>query len=163
MSGFILKVLEKMGKWFGIIFKIILPLLFMYRPLKSLAFSFVVLGTYFGSEAQQINALGTVAFCVFYIVFFVLLMFFPKIASATEFVLIGYYFAALAFAYIAGQYNAFFAGMSHIIYEYTKAVPIVILFLSGKIFFFFFVKKNYMSIAQMKFERSHALYNPEDY
>lgn len=152
-----------MGKWFGIVFKILIPLLVMYRPIKSFAFSFVILGTYFGSEAQQINLFGTIGFCVFYIVFFVMLLFFPKVASATEFVLIAYYFAFLAFVYIAGYYSDFFAGMKPILYIYTRAVPIVLLFLFGKILFFFFIRKNYMSILQIKFENGNIFYNPEDY
>lgn len=156
-------MLGKMGKWFGIIFKIIIPLLVMYRPIKSFAFSIVVFGTCFGSEAQQINAFGFAAFCVVYVVFFVLLLFFTKAASATEFVLIGYYFACLVFAYIAGYYDHFFASMTDILYEYTKAVPLVILFLAGKIFFFFFVRRNYMKITQVQIENSNRYYNLEDY
>lgn len=163
MSRFILNVLEKMGKWFGIIFKVIIPLLVMYRPIKTFVFSFVVIGTYFGGSAQDINKIGLVAFCILYAIFFVLLMFFSKVASATEFVLIAYYFIFLAFIYLAGYYSNFFAGMTDILYSYSKAIPIVLLFLAGKIFFFFFVRKNYMSIAQLKYENSNTFYNPEDY
>lgn len=163
MSKFILNVLQKMGKWFGIIFKIIIPLFCMYRPIKTFVFSFVVVGTYFGSDAQQINKLGMIAFGVIYVIFFVLLLFFSKAASATEFVLIAYYFAFLAFICIAGHYSNFFAGMTEILYTYAMAVPVVLLFLVGKIFFFFFVKRNYMSIMQIKLENTNPFYNPENY
>ena len=163
MTKFILNVLEKMGKWFGIIFKIIIPLLVMYRPIKNFAFSFVVFGTYFGSDAQQINKLGFIVFCILYAVFIMLLLLFPKVASATEFVLIGYYFAFLVFAYIAGFYSGYFASVANILNEYTKAVPIVVLFLVGKVFFFFFVRKNYTSIAYMNLEKGNSYCNLEDY
>jgi hypothetical protein len=109
------------------------------------------------------NNFGTVAFIAFYVIFFVLLLLCPKIASVIEFVLIAYYFAFFVFAYIAGNNNAYFASVTQILYEYIKVAPVVLLFLSGKIFFFFFVRKNYMRIAQMKFENSNMPYNSEDY
>jgi hypothetical protein len=156
-------MLGKMGKWFGIIFKIIIPLLAMYRPIKTLSFSIVVFGIHFWGNPEQMNNFGTVAFIAFYVIFFVLLLLCPKIASAIEFILIAYYFAFFVFAYIAGNNSAYFASVTQILYEYIKAAPIVLLFLSGKIFFFFFVRKNYMRIAQMKFENSNTPYNSEDY
>ena len=163
MSRIILNLLEKMGKWFGIIFKIIIPLLVMYRPIKNFAFSFVVFGTYYGTEAQQINKFGMIVFCILYAVFLILLLLFPKAASATVFVLIAYYFAFFVFAYIAGFYSGFFAGVSNILNEYAKAFPIVVLFLVGKVFFFFFVRRNYMSIAHTKLEKGNSYCNLEEF
>lgn len=150
MFKFVSAVLEKMGNWFGIIFKIIIPLAVMYRPIKAFSFSLVLIGTFCGGDSQDLSDLGVIVFGVLYGIFILMLIFFPKLASATEFFLIFCYFAFLATVYIAGFYSDFFAGMSQILHTYARELPLVIVFLAGKIFFFFFIKANNEKYEKVK-------------
>lgn len=75
-------------------------------------------------------------------VFTLLLVLFPKTASATEFFLIGFYFAFLVFVYFAGTNSEVFADKANVFYVYSKALPLVVAFLTGKVFFFFFIRSN---------------------
>lgn len=163
MSKFIFAALDKLGNWFGIIFKIILPLFAMYRPIKTFTLSFVVFGSLLGGDSQKLNDAGVIAFFVLYGVFALTLIFLPKVASATEFFLIFFYVGFWALVYFSAPYNTPFSGLSELLRTYLTASPLVGVFLAGKIFFFFFVRKNHLSIAQMKLENSTTAYNPEDY
>ena len=163
MSNFIFLALDKMGNWFGIIFKIILPLFAMYRPIKTFTLSFAVFGALLGGDSQMLSDIGVIAFFVLYGIFAVLLIFLPKVASATEFFLIFFYLGFWALVYFAAPHSIHFEGMTKIFLTYLKALPLVMIFLAGKIFFFYFVRKNYMSIAQIKSRSRHIVDNPEDY
>ena len=162
MSKFIFATLDKLGNWFGIIFKIILPLFVMYRPIKTFTLSFATFGALLGGDSHKLSDIGVIAFFVLYGVVVLLLIFLPKVASATEFFLILFYFGFWALVYFAAPYNIHFAGMSELIRTYLTALPLVVVFLAGKIFFYFFVRKNRISIAQIKSENSNVFYNPED-
>ena len=70
MFNLISVALEKLGNWFGIIFKIILPIVAMYRPIKTFALSVVMLGTYYDGNAASMNNLGLVLFGILYVVLF---------------------------------------------------------------------------------------------
>lgn len=133
--------LEKMGNWFGVIFKILIPLLVMYRPIKAFIFTFVLLGTINGGDSYLSSDLGVIVFGILYAIFTLLLIFLPKVASVTEFVLIGWYFVFLIITY-SGAYSALFPDVTHIMNTYSKELPLVIAFLAGKIFFFVFIKVN---------------------
>lgn len=146
--------LEKMGNWFGIIFKMIIPFAVMYRPIKTFTFFIVLAGTFCGGDSHALSDMGVIVFGILYGVFALLLIFLPKVASVTEFVLIGFYFAFLAISYIAGFYSDFFAAMSQLLHTYAKALPLVIVFLMGKILFFFFIRTNNESYEKMKDQKN---------
>ena len=88
-------LLERMGNWFGIIFKILLPAVIMYRPIKMVGFSLLVFGSILGGDVSSLNNFGIILFVIIYIVFGIMLILFPKAASALEFILILYYFGCL--------------------------------------------------------------------
>lgn len=138
MYKFISSFLEKLGNWFGIIFKIALPLLFMYRPIKTFVFSFVVIGFASGADSYVSSDFGVIAFSIVYAVLALLLFFFPRAASVFEFFLIAWYFAFLIATY-AGALDKVFPDAEHILKTYSKEIIPVLLFLAAKIFFFFFI------------------------
>lgn len=154
--------LEKLGNWFGIIFKIVVPIIAMYRPIKTLSFSVVVFGAYLGGNSDALNTFAIVMFGLLYVILVVLLICTPKVASAVEFLTIGYYFAFLGFVYVAGFYSSFFSDITHYLPTYIKELPIVLVFLAGKIIFFFFIRSNRAVIEQMKTQNSIAFYGSED-
>ena len=162
MSKFIFAILDKLGNWFGIIFKIILPLFVMYRPIKTFTLSFAVFGSLLGGDSQKISDIGVIAFFVLYAAITMLLIFLPKVASATEFFLIFFYFGFWAFVYFAAPYNIHFSGLSELLRTYLMASPLVAVFLAGKIFFFFFIKRNHTNISQIKSKNRYTSYNPEN-
>ncbi len=147
-------VLDKMGNWFGIIFKMVLPFAVMYRPIKTFTFFLVLVGTFFGGDSHVLSDMGVIAFFVLYGMFALILVFLPKTASVTEFVLIGFYFAFLASAYVAGFYIDFFAAMTQVLHTYARAIPLVIVFLAGKILFFFFIRANNENYEKMKAQKN---------
>ncbi len=140
MTKFIFDFLEKTGNWFGIIFKIILPVAVMYRPIKMFTLSFVTFGTLCGGDFQGLNRFGVVLFYILYGVFVAMLFLTPKAASAAEFILIINYFICLGLFYYIDFFRSHFADMQQIARTYSQALPWVIIFLSGKVFFFFFMK-----------------------
>ncbi len=150
MFKLIAGIVERMGNWFGIIFKIVLPFIVMYRPIKTLSFSIVVFGAYYGGNADFLNTIALALFGLLYVILVALLICAPKVASAVEFLLIAYYFAFLGFVYFAGFYSSFFEGMNHYLLIYIRELPLVLIFLTGKIIFFFFIRSNRASLEQMK-------------
>ena len=162
MSKFIFATLDKLGNWFGIIFKIILPLIAMYRPIKTFTLSFAAFGSLLGGDSQNLSDIGVISFFILYGILVLLLIFLPKVASATEFFLIFFYLGFWALVYFAAPYNVHFEGLTELLRTYLMALPLVVVFLAGKIFFFFFVKKNYKNIAQIKSENSYTSYNPDN-
>ena len=152
-------LLDKMGNWFGIIFKILLPLVLMYRPLKTLALSIVVFGTYYGGSPASLNSFAIGMFWLMYVVFLVLLIFSPKVASACEFFLIAYYMAFILFIYHAGVTSNAFESLTSYLITYIIELPFILLFLTGKIIFFFFIRHNRMNIEKMKSRDNQMLYH----
>ena len=92
MFKFFSMVLEKMGSWFGIVFKIIIPIFVMYRPIKLTAFTIFIYGTTLGGDFYTFDGLGEVIYYSLYGIFILLVFLFPKVASGFEFVVIPYYF-----------------------------------------------------------------------
>ena len=136
-------LLEKMGNWFGIVFKIVLPAVFMYRPIKMVSLSLVVFGSAFGADINILNKFSLIAFVVIYVAFLIMLLLFPKTASATEFVLIFYYFGCLyAFIFVDFFNERVISGINEVALNYARMAPFVLLFLIGKILFFIFLKVN---------------------
>lgn len=146
-------ILEKMGNWFGIIFKILLPAVIMYRPIKMVGFSLLVFGAMFGGDITSLNNFGLILFALVYVVFVVMLFLFPKAASALEFILIFYYFGCL----VAFGFSDFFTqrimGIEGIAFTYAKMAPFVFVFLVGKILFFIFLKVNRNKIELTRNEK----------
>ena len=141
-------LLERMGNWFGIIFKILLPAVIMYRPIKMVGFSLLVFGAILGGDVSSLNNFGIILFVIFYVVFGIMLILFPKAASALEFILILYYFGCI----IAFGFSDFFTqrivGIADVAFTYAKMAPFIFIFLLGKVLFFIFLKVNRDKIEQ---------------
>ena len=135
-------VLERIGNWFGIIFKMIIPALVMYRPIKTFIFSFVLIGSMNGGNSYLSTDLGVVGFGIIYGVFALMLIFLPKAASAVEFFLIAWYFVFLIVVSNSGPNPLFPEGMGEILQIYSDGLAWVIVFLLGKILFYFFIRAN---------------------
>ena len=133
----------------------------MYRPIKALAFSVVLVGTYSGNYAPSINTLGIVLFFLVYVVLLAMLIWFPKVASAIEFVLIAYYVLFLATLYFGGNFSSYIAKMSSFFWTYVYELPVVLVFLAGKILFFFFILSNRKKIDEMKRFDHQLLYQSD--
>ena len=142
MFKFLSALLDRMGIWFGVIFKFILPVFAMYRPIKAFALSVTIFSMEVGGSAQSMNSLGIICFYLVYAVLVIMLILLPKVASAMEFVLIFSYFAFLGILYFVDYFSSQIADADGIIHTYSKALPLVLIFLAGKIFFYFFIKKN---------------------
>ena len=143
MFKFLSFVVEKMGVWFGIIFKLVLPLLVMYMPIKSFAYSIAIIGVYYNSYPPSIVAFGIVVFGLSYIVLLALLIWFPKVASAFEFVLMAIYIAFLATLFFGGNFSSYISHIADMsFWNYASTLPLVLVFLVGKIIFFFFIREN---------------------
>lgn len=135
-------MLNRMGAWFGIIFKLVIPALVIYRPIKTFALSVTMFGMEIYGPSQSVSNLGIVIFYLIYAILIIMLILFPKIASAMEFVLIFYYFAFLGALYFIDYFSTTFAQTDQIFHTYIREIPLVLVFLAGKIFFFIFIKKN---------------------
>ncbi len=138
----ITSLFEKMGNWFGVVFKLILPFFVMYRPIKTFVFSFVLLVTAGGGNLFSSSDMGVFIFVIVYAVFVLLLFLLPKVASATEFVIITWYFVFLIVVAVSDFGGVSAESVKHILNTYSQELPWVIIFLAGKIFVFFFVKSN---------------------
>lgn len=154
-------ILDKMGFWFGIIFKLLVPLVVMFRPIKAFSFSIVLIGTHYGNYAPSLNKFAIVVFFLVYIVLLAMLIWFPKVASAIEFVIIGYYIVFLATLYFGGNFSSYIAKISPFFWTYVFELPFVLLFLAGKIIFFFFILSNRKNIEELKREDHQLLYRSE--
>ena len=144
-------VLDKMGNWFGIIFKILLPLIVMYRPIKSFSFSIVTVGLYYGGNITSVNAFGIILFCLLYAVLAALLIWFPRAASVMEFLLIAYYVSFLGLLYLGGFYSSYISKLAIYIQIYSFELPCVLVFLLGKIMFYlFFIRVDRKQTVQTK-------------
>ena len=142
-----------MGSWFGVVFKIILPAVVMYRPIKMFSLSVVVFGLSLGGESQSLNNFSLILFFLTYAVVVIMLFLFPKAASVVEFFLIFYYFACLVVFYFVDFFRLSFEGMTDIVHNYARALPLVIVFLIGKILFFIFIKTNRYEFEKGKKKR----------
>lgn len=138
----ITSLFEKMGNWFGVVFKLILPFFVMYRPIKTFVFSIVLLVTAGGGNLFSSSDMGVFIFVIVYAVFVLLLFLLPKVASATEFVIITWYFVFLIVVAVSDFGGVSAESVKHILNTYSQELPWVIIFLAGKIFVFFFVKSN---------------------
>ena len=150
MNKFILAAVEKMGNWFGIIFKILLPFVVMYRPIKTFVFLLVVTATAMGGDSQELSRYGILIFCAVYALFTLLLIFFPKIASAAEFFLMFCYFAFFVSVVVMSPHSVVFANLGPVVRTYSKEAPVVFAFFAGKIYFFFFIRANRAALEKAK-------------
>lgn len=160
MFKFISFLLDKMGNWFGIVFKMALPLVVMFRPLKTFVFTFVLIGTFAGGNSYLSTDLGVVAFGILYAVFAIIVIFLPKVASVVEFILIGNYFAFLIFLNTAIPQNEMLAELAQVLPAYSRALPMVIVFLAGKIMFFFLLRANDEEYKKRKNRKNQLILRP---
>ncbi len=142
MYKFITSLLDKMGSWFGIVFKIILPLVIMYRPIRLTAFTVYVYGALISGNVTAFNDLGQIAIYALYIVLLCMLFLAPKAASVFEFVMVPYYLINLIILTTAEYFELNVAGLEEALVPYVRMAPVVILFIAFKIFFYFFIKVN---------------------
>ncbi|MBR3988558.1 MAG: hypothetical protein IKK10_04565 [Clostridia bacterium] len=160
MFKFFSALLDKMGSWFGIIFKIILPGIVMYRPVKMFAFAVMVFGTTLGGDITSFDKLGIVIFYMLYAILVLMLFLFPKVASAMEFCLMAFYFVCLIVFNFIDFFSNNFVGLSDIVRSYSYALPLVLIFLIGKILFYIFITANREKIEEgrkVKFSRFEGL------
>ncbi|MBQ2824872.1 MAG: hypothetical protein IJF19_01235 [Clostridia bacterium] len=142
MYKFITNLLDKMGNWFGIVFKIILPAIIMYRPIRLTAFTFYVYGALISGNVTAFNDLGKISIYVLYIVLLCMLFLAPKSASVFEFVMVPYYLINLIILSTAEYFELNVAGLEEALVPYVRMAPVVILFIAFKVFFYFFIKVN---------------------
>ena len=116
----ITSLFEKMGNWFGVVFKLILPFFVMYRPIKTFVFSFVLLVTAGGGNLFSSSDMGVFIFVIVYAVFVLLLFLLPKVASATEFVIITWYFVFLIVVAVSDFGGVSAESVKHILNTYSQ-------------------------------------------
>lgn len=143
-------LLEKMGNWFGIIFKIILPIIIMYRPIRLAAYTVYVYGTTLGGDYYTFNGLGEVIYYILYAIFILLVFLFPKAASGFEFVVIPYYFVSLILFKSIEVFELALNGLDSILTTYIRVAPFVALFFVGKILFYIFIRTNRGKIEEAR-------------
>ena len=152
MFNFVSRALDKMGNWFGIIFKLILPAVVMYRPAKFFALSFLVYGTTLGGDFRSLNGFCEILFYAVCGVLLLMLLLFPKAASATEFGLMGLYFINLTVFSVTDYFTNLVSGLEGALSIYFKWLPVIILFFAGKIFFYIYLSKNRVEIARKQMQ-----------
>lgn len=141
MFRLISTLLDKMGKWFGIIFKTILPIGVMYFATRLAVFSIFIFGTAAGGDYGKLDGLCEVVFWLLYGVFIIMVLAFPKIASVMEFVIIPYYFVILILCYNVDYFTLMINALEATLSTYAMVFPLVAVFLAGKIMFYFFLRK----------------------
>lgn len=139
-----------MGDWFGIIFKILIPLVALYRPIKSFSFSIVLIGLYYGTDAPSLNTFAIVTFVLVYLILLAMTIWFPKAASVIEFFLIAFYLGFLGLLFVGGFFSSYIAALSPYLWTYIFELPLVLLFLTGKIIFYFFIRSKRKEILQQE-------------
>lgn len=142
MYKLISTLLDKMGNWFGIIFKILIPAIIMHRPIRLASFTIYVYGGLITGNVNLFHDLGKMSVYLFYIMLALLLLFSPKAASVFEFVVIPYYFLNLILLSTVEYFQVNIVGLEDALQPYIRMAPLVAVFLVCKILFYFFVILN---------------------
>lgn len=142
MYKLISNLLDKMGNWFGIIFKILLPAVIMYRPIRLTSFTIYVYGALLTGNTVAFNDIGKISVYAFYILLLCLLIFLPKAASVFEFIMVPYYIVNLIVLSTVEYFSISVVGIEDALKPYIRMAPVIILFIICKLVFFFFIRAN---------------------
>lgn len=152
MVKFLDNLLKKMGVWFGIIFKIIIPAILFFYPFKMLMTGGLLLANILGIDTKTFAPQSQTVVIFLYVVFLVMLIFAPKVASAIEFIITPLYFISLYYMYLL-LFNVQFFSLnitdSAPFININKAnVILLVIFIIFKILFFFFILINKKNIEK---------------
>lgn len=142
MYRLISTLLDKMGSWFGVVFKILLPAIIMYRPIRLTAFTIYIYGALLSGNTNAFNDFGKIAIYVLYLVLGLMLIFAPEAASVFEFVMVPYYLINLIILSTVEYFEVNVAGLEQALEPYVRMAPVVIGFIICKIVFYFFINAN---------------------
>ena len=161
MLKFLDTLLNKMGVWFGIVFKITIPAILYYYPLQILALAGVLLATILEIDIGVIGQYSQIIAISLYVIFVIILIFLPKVASVLEFLITPAYLFALHYVYLllfkVQFYRPNITDIAPYINRNKANVLLLIVFMFFKIVFFFFVvidKKNIKKTKRKNVKRN---------
>ena len=158
MYKLISSLLDKMGNWFGIVFKILIPAIVMYRPIRFTAFTIYVYGGLLTGNVRFFNDIGKFSIYLFYLILLLLLYFSPEAASVFEFVMIPSYILNLILLSTIEYFQINIVGIESALQPYIRMAPVVVLFLAFKILFYFFVKSNRDKLEEGRYNKFNDNY-----
>lgn len=164
MINFLDNLLNKMGIWFGIIFKITIPALLFFYPFKMTMFGVAMLATAFGIDTGEFGQNSQLIAGFLYTIFVVILIFLPRVASAIEFILTPIYLVSLYYVYLllfgVQFYSLNITDIAPFINMNKASVVFLAIFIVFKILFFFFVVINRSNIekSQIKDAKRNRLF-----
>ncbi len=135
-------ILDKMGNWFGVVFKIIIPIVVMYYPIRFSVLSIYIYGVAYGGSHTTFDGLCEVMFWLLYLIFVAMVFLIPKVASGMEFIIASYYIITLIICAKSAYLGMMVKNLDVTVDFYAKLLPLVLVFLAGKIMFYFFIKNN---------------------
>ena len=152
MINFLDNLLNKMGIWFGIIFKITIPAILFYYPFKMIMLAGVLLASILGIDMGAFGQNSQMIASFLFVIFVAILIFSPRVASAIEFILTPIYLVSLYYIY-AVLFNVQFFRLnitdSAPFINMNKATVVALaIFIIFKILFFFFVVINRNNIEE---------------
>lgn len=152
MINFLDNLLNKMGIWFGIIFKITIPAILFYYPFKMIMLAGVLLASILGIDMGAFGQNSQMIASFLFVIFVAILIFSPRVASAIEFILTPIYLVSLYYIYLL-LFNVQFFSLnitdSAPFINMNKATVVALaVFIIFKILFFFFVVINRNNIEE---------------
>ena len=152
MINFLDNLLNKMGIWFGIIFKITIPAILFYYPFKMIMLGGVLLASILGIDMGAFGQNSQMIASFLFVIFVAILIFSPRVASAIEFILTPIYLVSLYYIYLL-LFNVQFFRLnitdSAPFINMNKATVVALaVFIIFKILFFFFVVINRNNIEE---------------
>ena len=152
MINFLDNLLNKMGIWFGIIFKITIPAILFYYPFKMIRLAGVLLASILGIDMGAFGQNSQMIASFLFVIFVAILIFSPRVASAIEFILTPIYLVSLYYIYSL-LFNVQFFSLnitdSAPFININKATVVALaVFIIFKILFFFFVVINRNNIEE---------------
>ena len=152
MINFLDNLLNKMGIWFGIIFKITIPAILFYYPFKMIMLAGVLLASILGIDMGAFGQNSQMIASFLFVIFVAILIFSPRVASAIEFILTPIYLVSLYYIYSL-LFNVQFFSLnitdSAPFINMNKATVVALaVFIIFKILFFFFVVINRNNIEE---------------
>ena len=152
MINFLDNLLNKMGIWFGIIFKITIPAILFYYPFKMIMLAGVLLASILGIDMGTFGQNSQMIASFLFVIFVAILIFSPRVASAIEFILTPIYLVSLYYIYSL-LFNVQFFSLnitdSAPFINMNKATVVALaIFIIFKILFFFFVVINRNNIEE---------------
>lgn len=154
-------ILDKMGSWFGVIFKIIIPVLVMFLPTKLAVYSIYIFGVTLGGEYYSLSGFCEVAFYLVYAFFILMAILFPRVATVMEFIIIPYYLLTLILSSTLNPIVLMLTSLEEQLTSYWYVLPFVLVFVAFKIAFHFFISSNrdaFQKEKEEKYEKNNDYY-----